>query len=63
MWQKVSIIIILMKNHQISAVDMHVGNLDNNKLICYPAIQENESIIKINSIIMVLTTKTLFRKF
>ena len=27
------------ENHQISAVDMHVENLDNNKLICYPVIQ------------------------
>ncbi len=27
------------ENHQISAVDMHVENLDSDKMICYPVIQ------------------------
>ncbi len=31
--------IILYENHQISAVDMHVENLDSDKIICYPVIQ------------------------
>ena len=40
MLQKVFIITILIyENHQISAVDMHVENLDSDKMICYPVIQ------------------------
>ena len=31
--------IILYENHKISAVDMHVENLDSDKIICYPVIQ------------------------
>ena len=27
------------ENHQISSVDMHVENLDSDKMICYPVIQ------------------------
>ena len=27
------------ENHQISGVDMHMENLDSNKLVCYPLIQ------------------------
>ena len=29
-------------NHQISAVDMHKENLDDEKLICYPAMKEEQ---------------------
>ena len=39
------------ENHQISPVDMHVENLDSDKMICYPVIQENESTIKINNVL------------
>ena len=28
----------LYENHQISGVDMHMENLDSNKLVCYPLI-------------------------
>ena len=44
------------ENHQISAVDMHAEDLESNKLICYPVIQGNESIIKINSILNIELT-------
>ena len=27
------------ENHQISGVDMHMENLDSDKLVCYPLIQ------------------------
>ena len=30
---------VYKRQHQISAVDMHVENLDSDKMICYPVIQ------------------------